>query len=49
MANKVCCEEVKVSASIEMNDRDYLNDILASEKDLSMNLFKKKFLTYLKQ
>ena len=35
MANKVCCDEVKVSASIEMNDRDYLNDILASEKDLS--------------
>ena len=35
MANKVCCDEVKVSASLEMNDRDYLNDILSSEKDLA--------------
>lgn len=33
-SNKVCCEETKVEATIDLNDRDYLNDILYSEKHL---------------
>lgn len=37
MANKVACEETKVECSLEMNDRDYLNDILASEKCITSN------------
>ena len=37
MANKVKCDEVKVNESIEMNDRDYLNDILSSSKQLTTN------------
>ena len=35
MANKVCCDEIKVPSTKDMNDRDYLNDILISEKDLT--------------
>ena len=37
MSNKVCCEENKVSKTIDMNDRDYLNDILANEKSILVN------------
>lgn len=37
MANKVCCEEMKVSSTIDMNDRDYLNDILYNEKSILVN------------
>ena len=37
MANKVCCEQVEVTASKAMNDRDYVNDILASEKAITTN------------
>lgn len=37
MANKVCCEEMKVSSTIDMNDRDYLNDILNNEKSILVN------------
>ncbi|HIS19093.1 MAG TPA: spore coat protein [Candidatus Coprovivens excrementavium] len=38
MGNKVCCEEVKVQAAITFNDRDYLNDILNTEKELTKNM-----------
>jgi len=38
VANKVCCEETKVPASISLNDRDYLNDILSAEKDITKNM-----------
>lgn len=37
MANKVCCDEVKVETTIELNDRDYLNDILYNEKSILNN------------
>ena len=37
MSNKVCCEEIKVSKTIDMNDRDYLNDILYNEKSILVN------------
>ncbi len=38
MANsKVCCEETNVPATIELNDRDYLNDILMNEKSILTN------------
>ncbi len=37
MANKVCCKEQKVECTCHQNDRDYLNDILASEKCLLQN------------
>lgn len=37
MANKVCCKETKVEATIELNDRDYLNDILCNEKNILSN------------
>lgn len=37
MANKVCCKEQKVECTCYQNDRDYLNDILASEKSLLQN------------
>lgn len=37
MSNKVCCEEIKVSKTIDMNDRDYLNDILCNEKSILVN------------
>lgn len=37
MANKVCCEQTKVECSSNMNDRDYLDDILASEKAITVN------------
>ena len=36
--NKVCCEETEVICTCAMNDRDYLNDILESEKNLKVNL-----------
>lgn len=36
--NKVCCDETKVEATIAMNDRDYLNDILYNEKSLVNNI-----------
>lgn len=38
MANKVCCEETKVAETKEMNERDYLIDILSSEKDITKNM-----------
>ena len=38
MANsKICCEEVKVEATLDFNDRDYLNDLLYNEKSLLSN------------
>lgn len=38
MANsKVCCDEVKVEATLDLNDRDYLNDILCNEKNILSN------------
>lgn len=37
MASKVCCEETKISKTIDMNDRDYLNDILHNEKSILVN------------
>ena len=44
MANKVCCDEVKVESTIDLNDRDYLNDILSSFISTSqMQLVKDKF------
>lgn len=38
MANKVCCEETEVAKTKEMNERDYLIDILSSEKDITKNM-----------
>lgn len=38
MANKVCCEETEVAKTKEMNERDYLIDILISEKDITKNM-----------
>lgn len=38
MANKVCCDETEVEKTKNMNDRDYLIDILASEKDITKNM-----------
>jgi len=38
MANKVCCEQTKVDATKDMNERDYLVDILSSEKDITKNM-----------
>lgn len=38
MANKICCNETKVPETIHLNDRDYLNDILSSEKDITKNM-----------
>ncbi len=35
---KVSCEETKVEKTKEMNDRDYLVDLLASEKDVTKNM-----------
>lgn len=35
---KVSCEEKKVEKTKEMNDRDYLVDLLASEKDVTKNM-----------
>ena len=37
MSSKVCCDEVKVTSSIDLNDRDYLNDILYNEKTILVN------------
>lgn len=37
MENKVCCKEVKCECIKEMNDRDLLDDILASEKAITTN------------
>ena len=37
MASKVCCDEVKVECTIDMNDRDYLNDLLYGEKEIVVN------------
>ena len=37
MANKVCCDEVKVESTLDMNDRDYLNDLLYDEKGIVVN------------
>lgn len=34
---KVCCEETKVEETIDLNDRDYLNDILYNEKTITIN------------
>ncbi len=37
MSNKVCCDEVKIESTLDMNDRDYLNDILYNEKTITVN------------
>lgn len=37
MANKVCCDEIKVQSTLDMNDRDYLNDLLYNEKSIVVN------------
>ena len=37
MSSKVCCEETKVTCTVDMNDRDYLNDILNNEKCILVN------------
>ncbi len=37
MSSKVCCDEVKVEKVLDMNDRDYLNDLLANEKCIVVN------------
>lgn len=36
-SSKVCCDEIKVEATLDMNDRDYLNDLLYDEKGLVSN------------
>lgn len=39
MANKkVCNEQTKVPATIEMNDKNYLTDMLETEKNMSVNM-----------
>lgn len=38
MANKVCCKETSVDKTKNMNERDYLVDILSSEKDVTKNM-----------
>lgn len=38
MANKVCCKETSVDKTKNMNERDYLVDILSSEKDITKNM-----------
>lgn len=37
MESKVCCKETKVECTKLMNDRDYLTDVLASEKAITVN------------
>lgn len=37
MSGKICCEEVTVPQELEMNDRDLLNDILYSQKQITVN------------
>lgn len=37
MESKVCCKEVQCECMKEMNDRDLLDDILASEKAITNN------------
>lgn len=37
MASKVCCDEIKVDSTLDMNDRDYLNDLLYDEKGIVVN------------
>lgn len=37
MANKIKCEETKQEKTKCMTDRDFLNDILSSEKDITSN------------
>lgn len=37
MENKVCCKEVQCECIKEMNNRDLLDDILASEKAITTN------------
>ena len=37
MTSKVKCEETKVEKTKCMTDRDFLNDILASEKEITTN------------
>ena len=37
MASKVKCDETKVEQTKCMNDRDFLNDLLASEKEITTN------------
>lgn len=34
---KICCEETKVQTTECMTDRDYLNDVLASLKQITQN------------
>lgn len=37
MSSKVCCDEIKVKSTLDMNDRDYLNDLLYNEKCIVVN------------
>ncbi len=37
MSNKVCCDQIEVEQTLDMNDRDYLSDILINEKQLVVN------------
>lgn len=38
MANKVYCELTEVEKTKNMNDRDYLVDMLSTEKDITKNM-----------
>lgn len=35
--NKICCEQKKVEKTKQLNDRDYLNDLLCNEKSIVTN------------
>ena len=37
MSEKICCKETQVPAELQMNDRDYLNDILYNQKQIKVN------------
>ena len=37
MSGKICCKETSVPQELEMNDRDLLNDILYSQKQITVN------------
>ena len=38
MNNKICNPKTEVPETIELNDCDYLNEILACEKNMSINM-----------
>mgnify|MGYP004494709507 FL=1 len=37
MNNKICNKKVEVSKGIEMNDKDYINSLLSTLKDMEKN------------